>query len=135
MTCMFSIPSQVGYGALFGLIVAESSGVPVPGETALIGAGLLAGSGHLALPLVIAVAAAAAIIGDNIGYTLGRAGRRAPLPRGRFMKGHRRKAAETGERFFERHGAKTVFFGRWVAGVRIVAAVLAGASSMRWRTF
>jgi undecaprenyl-diphosphatase len=132
---LFSIPSQIGYGALFGLVAAESAGVPLPGETALIAAGLLAGSGHLALPIVIAVGASAAIIGDNVGYLIGRSGGRAVLTRGRFLKEHRRKAAAKGELFFDRHGAKAVFFGRWISYVRIVAAVLAGASEMPWRKF
>jgi undecaprenyl-diphosphatase len=132
---LFSIPAQIGYGALFGIIVAESAAVPVPGETALLAAGLLAGSGHLALPLVIAVGAAAAIVGDNLGYLLGRRGGRALLTRGRLLTEHRHRAVVKGERFFEHHGAKTVFLGRWIAGVRIVVAVLAGASAMSWRRF
>jgi membrane protein DedA with SNARE-associated domain len=132
---LFGIPTQIGYGALFGLIVAESAGLPVPGETALLAAGLLAGSGHLALPVVVVVGAAAAIIGDNLGYLLGRRGGRALLTRGRVLKEHRHRAVVKGERFFARHGAKTVFFGRWVVGVRVVAAVLAGASAMPWRRF
>jgi undecaprenyl-diphosphatase len=132
---MFSVPAHLGYGALFGFIAAESAGVPVPGETALVAAGLLAGSGHLSLPVVIVVAAGAAIIGDNFGYLIGRRGGRAILTRGRLLAGHRRKAVARGEAFFARHGAKTVFFGRWVSGVRIVAAVLAGASAMPWRQF
>ena len=132
---LFSIPTQVGYGALFGLVVAESAGFPVPGETALLAAGALAGSGHLLLPLVIAVGAVAAILGDNIGYWLGRRGGRALLLRdGRFAS-HRRKAVAKGDAFFARHGAKTVFLGRWVPGVRVVGAVLAGASAMPWRSF
>jgi undecaprenyl-diphosphatase len=132
---LFAIPTQIGYGALFGIIVAESAGVPVPGETALLAAGLLAGAGHLALPLVIAVGAGAAIIGDNLGYLLGRRGGRALLTRGRLLKEHRHRGVVRGELFFERHGAKTVFFGRWIAGVRVVVAVLAGASAMPWRRF
>ncbi|MEA2440898.1 MAG: hypothetical protein QOH76_2322 [Thermoleophilaceae bacterium] len=132
---LLAIPTQIGYGALFGTIVAESAGLPVPGETALLAAGLLAGSGHLALPLVIAVGAGAAIIGDNLGYVLGRRGGRALLTRGKLLREHRARAIVRGERFFERHGAKTVFFGRWIAGVRVVVAVLAGASTMPWRRF
>src|SRR3954453_20097068 len=97
---MFSIPSQIGYGALFGFIAMESAGVPVPGETALIGAGLLAGAGHLALPLVIAVGAAAAVMGDNIGCLIGRSGGRAVLTRGRVLKQRRVKAAQKGQQFF-----------------------------------
>lgn len=132
---LISIPSQLGYAALGGFVFAESAGVPVPGETALIAAGLLARSGDLSLPIVIAVAAVAAMLGDNLGYALGRRGGRAMLLRDGRLAGHRRRALATGERFFERYGAKTVFFGRWVTGVRIVAAVLAGATAMPWRTF
>jgi membrane protein DedA with SNARE-associated domain len=131
----FPIPTQVGYGALFALVFAESAGVPVPGETSLLAAGALAGSGHLLLPLVIGVGALAAILGDNLGYWIGRRGGRAVLLRdGRFAH-HRRRAVAKGDAFFARHGAKTVFLGRWVPGVRVVAAVLAGASAMPWRTF
>jgi undecaprenyl-diphosphatase len=132
---LVTIPSQIGYAALAGFVFAESAGVPVPGETALIAAGLLAGTGHLSLPIVIAVAAGAAMLGDNLGYVLGRRGGRKLLLRdGRFAH-HRRKAVEAGDRFFARYGAKTVFFGRWVTGVRVVAAVMAGATAMPWRRF
>lgn len=129
------VPANLGYVALFGFVFAESTGVPVPGETALVGAGLLAGSGHLVLPLVIAVGSVAAILGDNLGYWLGRRGGRTLLLRdGRFAN-HRRKAVAKSEEFFERHGPKAVFLGRWVTGVRVVAALTAGASGMPWRKF
>jgi undecaprenyl-diphosphatase len=132
---IFGVPSHIGYGALCALIFAESAGVPAPGESALITAGLLAGAGHLALPAVIAVGAVAAMLGDNLGYLIGRRGGRAVLLRDGRLASHRRKAVHRADEFFARHGAKTVFFGRWVAGVRIVVAVLAGASAMPWRTF
>jgi membrane protein DedA with SNARE-associated domain len=132
---MLSLPTQLGYGALFGLVFAESAGVPVPGETALLTAGVLAGAGQLALPVVIVVAAVAAILGDNLGYWLGRRGGRAVLVRRGPFKDHRMRALERGEAFFDRHGAKTIFVGRFVPGVRVVAAVVAGASAMPWRTF
>ena len=132
---LFAIPAQIGYTALFGLVFAESAGAPVPGETALLTAGALAGSGHLVLWIVIAVGAAAAILGDNLGYWIGRRGGRALLLReGRFA-GHRHRAVAKADTFFARHGAKTVFLGRWVPGVRVVGAVLAGASAMPWRRF
>lgn len=130
-----ALPAQVGYGALFGLIFAESAGVPVPGETALFAAGALTRTGHLVLPAVIAVGAAAAMLGDNVGYWLGRRGGRAVLLRDGRLAGHRRRAVARGDAFFARHGARTVFLGRWVPGVRVVGAVLAGASAMPWRTF
>lgn len=132
---LLTVPANLGYGALFGLIAAESAGVPVPGESSLIAASLLAAAGQLSLPLVIAIAAAAAVIGDNLGYWAGRRGGRALLLRSGPLAGHRRHLVERGEVFFARHGAKTVFLGRWVTGVRVVAAVLAGAGHMPWRQF
>ncbi|MGI8623892.1 MAG: DedA family protein [Solirubrobacteraceae bacterium] len=132
---IFSVPANLGYGALFGLIAAESAGVPVPGESSLIAASLFAAAGQLSLPIVIVIAAAAAVIGDNIGYWAGRRGGRGLLLRAGPLAGHRRHLVERGEAFFARHGAKTVFLGRWVTGVRVVAAVLAGAGHMPWRRF
>jgi len=132
---LLSAPANLGYGALFALVLAESAGVPVPGEPALLAAGALAGAGKLSLPIVIAVAAIASIIGDNLGYWLGRrGGRRVFASRGPLAR-QRRKLLERGEHFFARHGAKTVFVARWITGVRVVAAVVAGASAMPWRTF
>ena len=133
---IISVPAHLGYGLLAGLIVGESAGLPIPGETALISAALLAGSGGLSLPVVIAVATVAAIIGDNFGYWMGRrAGRRALLAeRGPFRR-HRRHLLAKGEVFFAQHGAKAVTLGRFVAGIRVVAAVVAGATGMRARTF
>jgi undecaprenyl-diphosphatase len=112
------------------LVGAESTGVPVPGETALIASALLANRGGLEIGLVIAVAAAAAIIGDNIGYLIGRKGGRSLLERPGFLQTRRRKILEVGDPFFERHGPKAVFLGRWVAGLRIAAAWLAGIDRM-----
>jgi undecaprenyl-diphosphatase len=132
---MLGVPSQLGSPVLFALIFGESAGVPLPGETALIAAGVLAGTGRLSLPLVIAVAVAAAVTGDTLGYWLGRRGGRAVLTHRGPLPAFRAHALEHGERFFERHGPKTVFLGRFVPGVRVVAAVLAGAGSMAWPRF
>ncbi len=124
-----------GYPLLFLVVMAESSGVPIPGETALIAAGVLASQGKLQIELVIPIAAAAAIIGDNIGYQIGRKGGRWLLERpGRFER-QRRQVLVTGEPFFERHGPKAVFFGRFMLGLRVWASWLAGATHMRWRSF
>jgi membrane protein DedA with SNARE-associated domain len=109
--------------------------VPVPGETALIAAGVLASKGRVSIELVIAIAAVAAIIGDNIGYVIGRTGGRRLLERPGFLEDYRRGIIEHGEPFFERHGAKAVFLGRWVAGLRIAASWLAGINRMPWRRF
>jgi undecaprenyl-diphosphatase len=132
---MLGVPASLGYPALFALVFAESAGVPLPGETALLTAGVLAGAGRLALPLVIAVAIAAAVTGDTLGYWLGRRGGRAVLTRPGPLTTPRAHALAAGERFFARHGAKTVFLGRFVPGVRVAAAVLAGASAMPWPRF
>jgi membrane protein DedA with SNARE-associated domain len=124
-----------GYPLLFLIVMSESSGIPVPGETALITAGILASRGKLQIELVIPLAAAAAIVGDNIGYAIGRKGGRWLLERpGRFQR-ERLQVLETGEPFFERHGPKAVFFGRFILFLRVWASWLAGATRMRWRSF
>lgn len=124
-----------GYPLLFLVVMAESSGVPVPGETGLIAAAVAASQGKLEIELVIAIAAVAAIVGDNIGYQIGRKGGRWLLERpGRFHS-RRRQVLVTGEPFFERHGPKAVFFGRFLLGLRVWASWLAGATHMRWRAF
>ena len=124
-----------GYPLLFLTVMAESSGVPIPGETALITAAVLASRGKMRIELVIPIAAAGAIVGDNIGYTIGRKGGRWLLERpGRFRR-QRLQALELGEPFFERHGPKAVFFGRFILGLRVWASWLAGATRMRWRSF
>src|SRR4051794_6883105 len=132
---MFSTPSVVGYPALFGLVLAECAGVPLPGETALLAAGVLAGAGRLDLPLVVLVAMAAAVLGDTLGYWLGRRGGRSVLLHRGPMRRGRVHAVERGERYFARHGAKTVFLGRFVPGVRVVTAAVAGATEMPWPRF
>jgi membrane protein DedA with SNARE-associated domain len=130
-----SLTSHVGYLALIALVAVESSGVPVPGETALIAAGVLASDGSLSIELVIAFAAMAAIIGDNIGYQLGRRYGRRVLLRGGRLEAQRARMLSGAESFFDRHGPKAVFLGRWVTGLRVWAAWLAGATHMRWRVF
>jgi len=132
---LITVPAQLGYPVLGALIFGESAGLPLPGETALLTAGGLAAAGHLALLLVIVVAAGAVIAGDTVGYWLGRRGGRAFLTRDGFLADHRRHAVHRVDRFFERHGTATVFFGRWIPGVRVVAAVMAGATEMPWRRF
>jgi undecaprenyl-diphosphatase len=132
---LISVPSGLGYPALGGLVAAESMGVPVPGETALIAAGILAHDGRLQIELVILIAAVAAITGDNLGYLIGRKGGRILLEKDGPLLKHRKAVLEKGEPFFARHGAKAVFLGRWVAGLRIAAAWLAGINRMHWLTF
>jgi membrane-associated protein len=124
-----------GYPALFLLVMAESSGIPLPGETALITAAILASQGKLEIGLVIALAALAAIVGDNMGYLISRKFGRALLERPGLFERRRRWVLEAGEPFFERHGPKAVFIGRWILGLRTWASWLAGASRMPWSSF
>jgi membrane protein DedA with SNARE-associated domain len=132
---LIDVPENVGYLAVAVFVGVEASGVPVPGETALIAAAVLASQGHLSIELVIAIAAAAAIIGDNIGYGLGRRYGRRLIERPGRTKVRRQLALARGEQLFDRHGPKAVFLGRWIALLRIWAAWLAGMASMRWRSF
>ena len=124
-----------GYPLLFLLVMSESGGIPIPGETSLIAAAVLASQGKLQIELVIPLAAAAAIVGDNIGYVIGRKGGRWLLERPGAFQRQRREVLRVGEPFFEVHGPKAVFFGRFLLGLRIWASWLAGATRMRWRAF
>jgi membrane protein DedA with SNARE-associated domain len=132
---LVDIPPNVGYSVVFVLIAIETMGVPVPGETALITAALLAHDGKMEIVPLIAIAAAAAIIGDNVGFAIGRKGGRRlfELP-GPFHR-QRLEALAVGEPFFAKHGPKAVFLGRWVAGLRIASAWLAGMNKMPWPRF
>jgi membrane protein DedA with SNARE-associated domain len=120
---------------LFGAVAIESAGIPVPGETALVTAAFLASQGHYSIVAVIAVAAAGAIVGDNIGYWIGREGGRKLLERWGPVRRYADKALPPAERFFQKHGAKAVFFGRFIAFLRVTAAWLAGISRMTWWRF
>jgi membrane protein DedA with SNARE-associated domain len=120
---------------LFGAVAIESAGIPVPGETALVTAAFLASQGHYSIVAVIAVAAAGAIIGDNVGYWIGREGGRKLLERWGPVRRYADKSLPPAERFFEKHGAKAVFFGRFIAFLRVTAAWLAGISRMTWWRF
>jgi membrane-associated protein len=127
--------NHVGYALLVLLVGGESMGLLLPGETALIAAAVLSRSGGLQLPVVIALAAIAAIVGDNIGYALGRSGARSLLLMAGPFAARRADLLARGEKFFVRHGRKAVFFGRWIPVLRVTAAWLAGASRMPWSTF
>jgi len=127
--------TSYGYVVLFVVVGAESLGIPLPGETAVVTAAAWAALGHLSIYGVVATAVAAAIMGDNGGYWIGRMGGVALVRRyGRFF--HLNEThLERARRFFERHGAKTVFFGRFIALLRTWTAVLAGAARMPYGTF
>jgi membrane protein DedA with SNARE-associated domain len=120
---------------LFLLIGVESAGVPLPGETALIASGVLASQGKLNIVTVIVVASSAAIVGDNGGYWIGRKGGRKLLERWSLVNRHAQKVLPRAERIFAKHGGKTVFFGRFIAVLRITAAWMAGISHMPWWRF
>lgn len=126
----------LGYPAVTIFVMIESSGIPFPGETMLLFASFYAAvDHHLQIPIVIACAALGAIIGDNIGYTVGRTGGRVIVLRfGRYVF-LKPEHLERAERFFAKHGDKTVFFGRFIAVLRAWAAFLAGVNHMPWRKF
>jgi membrane protein DedA with SNARE-associated domain len=130
-----SLVHDYGLFLLFLLIAMESAGIPLPGETALVGAAVLASRGDFDIVVVIAVAATGAVVGDNIGYAIGRIGGRRLLARWGWLEQHANRVLPWSERFFERHGAKTIFFGRFVAVLRVTAAWLAGVSKMHWWKF
>jgi membrane protein DedA with SNARE-associated domain len=120
---------------LFGIICLESAGLWLPGETALIAAGVYASKGHLSIAAVIVVAAAAAIVGDNIGYWLGREVGRRLIARYPLLRRFADRVLPPAERFFERHGGKAVFLARFFGGVRVTGAWMAGLTRMRWWRF
>jgi membrane protein DedA with SNARE-associated domain len=125
-----------GLALLFLLITLESGGIPLPGETALITTSILASRGHFhGIVPVIVVAAAAAIIGDNGGYWAARLGAMRLIRRSGRLSRFADRVLPPSERFFERHGGKTVFFARFIAILRFTAAWLAGLSKMSWWRF
>ncbi len=128
--------TQYGYAAVFVLVGLESLGIPLPGETILIAAGIYAGTTHkLSIWAIFAVAAAGAILGDNIGFWIGDKGGYRLLRRyGHYVRADEAKI-KVGRYVFDRHGAKVVFFGRFVSVLRTYAAFLAGTLKMHWRRF
>lgn len=134
LAAIISVSSKLGY-LLPAIIGLESMGIPSPGETALVAGAVLASQGKLKIWLVIMIGVASAIIGDNIGYLLGRRiGRDIVVARGPLHR-HRLEAVAAGDRFFARHGPKAVFLARWIALVRFAAAWLAGINRMPIKQF
>jgi len=125
-----------GYWAVLVFVGIESIGIPFPGETILLVAAIYAGRTHqLLIPLVIIAAAAGAIMGDNIGFWIGREGGYRLLRRyGRYIRLEERRL-KLGQYLFLKHGGKVVFFGRFVAVLRAFAAFLAGTNRMPWPRF
>ncbi len=127
--------ARYGYAVVFGGVFLENTGLPVPGETALLAGAALAHHGQLSLFWVIVTAITAAILGDNLGFFIGRRGGRRIAERHGWRIGLTRERLIQFDRFFERHGPKTVFAARFITGLRVVGAVLAGGSGMAWPTF
>jgi membrane protein DedA with SNARE-associated domain len=126
---------RYGYRTIFFGVMLENAGLPVPGETILIIGGFFAAKGDFHLGYVMAIAACGAMIGDNIGFAVGRHYGRDFLVRyGRwFLLTQNRLAAI--DRFFQSHGDKTILVARFITGLRVFAALFAGTSKMKWRTF
>ena len=127
--------STWGYLAVFLAVAIESSGIPVPGETMLVTGAIYAGTGHLWIAGVVVAAALGAVIGDNLGYAAGRYGGRRLVERYGKLVRIRPHHVQRAERFFDRYGDRTVFFGRFVAVLRAWAAFLAGTNRMHWPKF
>ena len=126
---------SIGYLAVAFFVGIESLGVPFPGETMLITAAVFAATGHLSIVGVILAAIIGAVVGDNIGFGIGWYGGYPILRRyGKYVRLDQAKL-KVGRYIFMRHGAKVVFFGRFVSVLRTYAAFLAGTNHMRWRRF
>src|SRR3989441_9881367 len=125
-----------GYLAVFVFVGVESMGIPVRGETMLVTAAIYAGTtGRRSILWVIVASAAGAIVGDNIGYVIGRTGGYRLVKRyGRYIRLEEDRL-RLGQYLFDKHGSKVVFFGRFVSVLRIFAAFLAGVNRMHWRRF
>lgn len=128
--------TSYGYWAVFLIVGLESAGLPLPGEIALISAALLAATTHqMEIGLILAAAAAGAALGDSLGYWIGREFGFTLLLRHGGKIGIRERQLKLGQYLFLRHGGKVVFFGRMVAVLRVLAALLAGINRMAWPHF
>ncbi|HTK62523.1 MAG TPA: DedA family protein [Pseudonocardia sp.] len=126
---------RYGYLAVTALVAVESFGVPAPGQTIIIVAGVYAGTGRMNIALVAGLAFLAAVGGDNVGYAIGRAGGRGLVLRaGRFI-GVTDRRLRVAEGFFTRHGGRVVAGARFVDGLRQVNGLVAGLAGMRWWRF
>jgi undecaprenyl-diphosphatase len=132
---LLSYFARYGYWVIFFGVMLENAGVPIPGETILLAGGFFAAQGHFHLWTLVAIAALGAMLGDNAGYAVGHKIGRAALERyGRYVRLTPKRLGHL-ENFFKRHGNKTILFARFVTGVRVFAALFAGAARMPWRTF
>jgi membrane protein DedA with SNARE-associated domain len=127
--------ARYGYAVVFIGVFLENAGAPVPGETMLLAGAALSRYGSLSLPWVIVAAILGATFGDNLGFFIGRRGGRILVERYGAFLGLTKARLVQFDRFFEQHGAKTVFIARFVTGLRVVGALLAGASRLTWPRF
>ncbi|MGW2635814.1 DedA family protein [Streptomyces sp. NPDC001348] len=124
-----------GYWAVGAVVFVEDFGIPAPGETILIAAGVYAGAGQLNIGAVAAIAFVAAVLGDNVGYLIGRSGGRAAVHRwGRYVL-LTPKRFQAAEEFFIRHGGGIVTVARFIEGLRQANGIIAGTIGMPWRRF
>ncbi len=137
LASIFTVASGIGYPLIFLIVLIETGcGIPIaPGEIAVVTGGIAASSGRLNIVVVIAVAAAGAIIGDNIGYVIGRNGGRKLLERPGLFERQRHEVIGMADWFFDGHGPKAVFIGRWLPVLRVYSSWLAGGARMRWQSF
>src|ERR671929_1841186 len=132
---ILSLIAHYGYLVVFFGVMLESTGVPLPGETILLAAGVMVQRGHLDLGDAIVFGILGAVVGDQIGYWVGREGGRPFVLRwGRYARITPERLARA-EAFFARHGGKAVFLARFFSGLRVFGALVAGTSRMRWGTF
>jgi membrane protein DedA with SNARE-associated domain len=134
IAAIIGISNSLGY-LLPAIIGLESMGVPSPGETALVAAAILASQGKLQIWLVILIGIVSAIVGDNLGYLVGRKLGREVLEAPGPFQNRRVTMIRAGDKFFLRHGPKAVFLARWIALVRFAAAWLAGINRMPFKQF
>jgi membrane protein DedA with SNARE-associated domain len=127
--------ARYGYAVVFFGVFLENAGLPVPGETVLLAGAALAHFGRLSLLWVVVTAAVGAVLGDNAGFWIGRRGGRSLAERFGSRFGLTPARLDQFDRFFDRHGPKTVFVARFITGLRVFCALLAGASELPWTTF
>lgn len=122
---------RYGYAAIFTAVLVEGVGIPAPGQTLLMAGAVTAAAGRLHLGLVITIGLLAAVLGNSLGYLLGRCGGRALLSRVGINQGHLQKI----ESFYRHYGGNVVLFGRFVDGLRQLNGIVAGLLEMPWWTF
>jgi membrane protein DedA with SNARE-associated domain len=132
---LIALFARYGYLTVFIGVLLENAGLPVPGETVLLAGAALSHSGRLSLSWVIVVASVGAIVGDNIGFAIGRRGGRRLVEQYGLRLGITAAHLHRFDQFFDRHGGKTVFAARFITGLRVVGALLAGGSGLPWPTF